>query len=118
MPAIDLIIYAFLGFLAIGGVWLAWSVHQGRVLCRELAKRFPSVYEEMGKPYPGFFYGLRRNAYMQFVMQRKFAELDDPRLVAEFESLRISEMRQLIFVIAGISTLGAAAIWYNYFRDA
>ncbi|WP_260295792.1 hypothetical protein [Sedimenticola hydrogenitrophicus] len=116
MQPIDFIVGAFLSFLLIGVVSLALLVRQGRALCSELATRYPSLYAKFGRPNPGFFFSTRRNEYMQFVMQRRFAELDDPSLIARFEDLRQGEMRQLIFLIAGMAVLGAAAIWFEFFR--
>jgi hypothetical protein len=118
MQADDVIVFAFLAFLVIGGALLALSVRRGRALCVELARRFPVEYEELGQPRPGFFDSARRNAYMRFVMQRQFTLLGDPYLIEQFGALRRSEIRHLVFLLGGFGVLGAAALWYEFLRGA
>lgn len=109
-PARDLVVVAFLVFLGVGGVLLASSVRRGRTLCDELARRHPAEYERLGRPRPGYFDSARRNAYLRFVLQRGFAALEDPVLVEAFARLRRSELRQLVFLLAGFGALGLAAL--------
>jgi hypothetical protein len=118
MQPLDLIIGAFLAFLLIGGVSLILLVRRGRALCGELARRLPAHYEELGQPYPGFFLGPRRTAYMRFVMRSEFIRLSDPYLVEQFAKLRRSEVRQLILLLVGFGGLGAAAVWFEFVRAA
>lgn len=97
---------------------LTVSVRRGRILCDQLAERFPSDYEDLGFPRPGFFDSSRRNAYMVLVMQSKFEQIGDPLLIEQFAALRRSELRQLIFLLVGFGVLGAAALWYELVRAA
>ena len=93
---------------------LVFSVRRGRALCEELARRLPEQYAELGEPRPGFFDSPRRSRYFRFVLQRGYEELTDPYLVERFELQRRSEVRQLIFLLVGFATLGAAAVWYEF----
>lgn len=118
MQAQDIIVVAFLAFLLTAISLLAGSVRRGRALCDELAMKFPSEYEDLGSPRPGFFNGSRRSAYMTLVMQSRFERIDDPILVEQFVALRRSKLRQLVFMLAGFGVLGAAALWYELLRAA
>jgi hypothetical protein len=85
-------------------------------VCRLFAERWPELYAEREFPLPGFFLSPRRNAYFRFVLQRQFEELPDPQLVAEFERLRRTEMRDLVILVAGFAALGIAFLWLRFIR--
>lgn len=118
ISAQGVIVIAFVSFLVIGGGLLATSVRRGRDLCDELARRLPERYEELGLPLPALFDTSRWSAYTLLVMQRRYANLDDPFLVEQFDALRKFEVAQLVFVLAGFGALGLAAIWYEFIRAA
>lgn len=101
-------------FLVIGGLLLTASVYRGRQLCRLLRERMPQKYADLGSPLPGYFYGERRTAYLQFIMQRKFEDLPDPDLVRSFSGLRRFEVWQLAYLIAGFAALGVAFVWLHW----
>ena len=118
MPNEHKVAIAGLVFLLIGGLMLVASVRRGRELCRLLAQRLPEEYVTLGSPQPGYFDSPRRQAYFRFIMQRRFTELSDPHLVAEFTKLHRTEMRQLIVLLAGFGGLGIALVWLNWFQAA
>jgi hypothetical protein len=99
---------------AVGIVALLWlfgslllmvrSIRTGRDLADSLAMRHPDTYEELGRPYPGYFESLRRTRFAQFVGRREFEDLPDPPLVSQFEAYRKSEAT----LVVGIVSCGAA----------
>jgi hypothetical protein len=117
MPAEHRIAIGGLAFLVIGGLLLVASVRRGRELCRRLAERLPDEYAELGSPLPGYFDSTRRDAYFRLVMQRGYATLSDPYLVAEFARLRKSESGQLVYLMVGFACLGIAFVWMKWFHS-
>lgn len=118
MPAEHKIAIAGLAFLVIAGLHLILSVRRGRQLCRLFSQRLPEQYAELESPLPGYFTSPRRHAYFRFIMQRRFAALSDPELVTRFAQLRRSEMRQLVFLLAGFAGLAVAFVWLEWIRPA
>jgi len=91
----------------IGLVWLvgsllvmARSIRKGRELVDVLARRHPAIYEELEHPRPGYWASARGRRFAQFLGRREFADLDDALLVAEFETYRKSEARQVVSIVA------------------
>lgn len=105
---------AGLCFLLINGLLLVSSVNRGRQLCQLFAERMPQKYLELGSPLPGYFNSACRAAYFRFIMQRKYEDLKDPYLVESFNRHYRSEVRQLVFLLAGFAGLGAAFVWLHW----
>lgn len=116
MPPEHSIAMAGLAFLVVGGLQLFLSVRRGRELCRRFADRQPDAYAEAGSPLPGYFDSPRRHAYFHFVLRRQYQGLGDPLLVEEFDRLRVSELRQLVFLVGGFAALGVAFVWLRWVR--
>ncbi len=94
-----------IGLIAL--IWLVGSfllmvrmIRIGRSLVEALAERDPAVYEELGRPRPGYFESARRTRFAQFVGRREFEKLADGWLSAEFEAYRKAEARLLVCVLA------------------
>ena len=95
---------------AVGFIALAWlvgsfllmarSIRRGRDLTDTLAARHPEIYEELGRPRPGYFEGIRRTRFAQFVGRREFEDLADGPLSAQFEAYRKSEARLILSILA------------------
>jgi hypothetical protein len=98
-------------FLAVGALLMAQRIYRGRRLCEEFERRLPTEYRAHREPRPAFFYTARSAAYSAFVLQRKFRQLSDPRLVRQFEEVRKEEVNTLVFVFGGFAALGVAFFW-------
>jgi hypothetical protein len=114
MQAEHAIVIGGCAFLVVGGLLLSLSVRRGSELCRSFAERYPAQYAELGQPRPGYFDSPRRTVYFQFIMKSEFLQLRDPHLIEEFARLRRTEVRQLVFLIAGFAGLGAAFLWLEF----
>lgn len=78
---------------------MARSIQNGRGLADELAARHPAIYEELGRPRPGYFENVRRTRFAQFVASHEFENLGDETLSARFESYRKSEARLIVSIL-------------------
>jgi hypothetical protein len=101
-------------FFMVCGLLLLGSVRRGSELCRLFAEGLPDTYAEVGSPRPGYFDSPRRHAYFRFIMQRRFEDLNDPLLLQEFSQLHRSELRKLVFLVAGFAGFGLAFLWLHY----
>jgi hypothetical protein len=102
-------------FLVVGGLLMARRISRGRELCDEFARRLPTEYRDHKRPRPAFFYNARSAAYSAFVLQCKFRQLPDPDLVAQFEAVRMQEIKTLTFAFFGFAALGLAYVWIEIF---
>lgn len=101
---------------AVGLVALAWligglllmgrSIRRGQKLADALATRHPEVYQELGRPRPGYLQSARRDRFAQFVARRGFEELSDPVLAERFEAYRTSEARLVLSLIGSLLVVG------------
>ena len=87
-------------WLVVSFLLMARSISTGRALAEALALRHPKTYEELGRPYPGYFESVRRTRFARFVGQREFEALSDPVLVARFEAHRRSEAKLVVGSVA------------------
>ncbi len=78
------------------------SIRRGRELAKKLADRHPGVYEASGRPWPGYLYSVRRNRFAQFVARRRYEQLSDSALAAEFEAFRRHEARLVIGLLSSM----------------
>lgn len=91
---------------ALGLIWLvgsvlvmARSIRRGRDLVEVLARRHPVIYEEFGRPRPGYWTSARGRRFSQFLGRREHVALDDTSLAAEFEAYRKSEARLVVSIV-------------------
>jgi len=104
----------------IGLIALAWlvgsfllmvrSIRKGRDLADMLAARYPEMYEELGRPRPGYFESMRRTRFAHFVGRREFANVVDARLSAQFEAYRKSEARLISSILASGAVVAVLAV--------
>jgi hypothetical protein len=113
MPLEQLTVVLSMVFLAAGGLMMAQRIRRGRELCDEFQRRLPAEYRAFEEPRPAFFYTTRSAAYSAFVLQRKFLQLPDPQLVAQFEEVRRQEVQTLIFVFGGCAALVVVWLWLD-----
>ncbi len=79
---------------------MARSIRRGRELAEALAARHPATYEALGRPRPGYLESVRRTRFSQFVGRRKFQNLADGALSAQFEAYRRSEAHLVLFILS------------------
>lgn len=113
MPLEQITVIFGMLFLLVGGLMMAQRIRRGRQLCEEFARRLPVEYKVHKAPRPAFFYTTRSAAYSAFVLQRKFEQLSDPRLAAQFEEVRRQEVQTLIFVFGGCAALVVVWLWMD-----
>ena len=101
----------------IAAIWLvgslllmARSIREGRDLAETLAARHPKIYEDLGRPRPGYFESVRRTRFAQFVGRREFEDLDDESLTPQFEAYRKSEARLILFILASGAVIAALGL--------
>lgn len=98
-------------FLASASLLMIRQIYRGRELCDTFSRRLPDEYRAHKEPRPAFFYSPRSAAYSAFLLQRKYEQLPDRRLVVEFEQIRRREVQTLIYLGFGFAVLGLAWIW-------
>ena len=113
MPLDQLTVVLGMLFLAVGGLMMTQRIRRGRELCEEFARRLPEEYRAHRSPRPAFFYTARSAAYSAFVLQRKFLQLPDERLVARFEEIRRQEIKTLLVVFGGCAALLLVWLWMD-----
>ena len=89
-----------LGWLIVSVTLMARSIRRGRELADLLALHHPHMYEEMGRPRPGYFESVRRTRFSRFVGRREFENVVDASLAVRFEEYRKVEARSVISIIA------------------
>jgi len=90
----------------IGSVLLAARlVRKGRALVETLARRYPAVYDSLGRPNPGFLFSARRNSFTLFMLHREYENLGDPDLAARFEAYRKAEGRLLLILLSSLAVV-------------
>jgi hypothetical protein len=98
-------------FLVSASFLMIRQIFRGRQLCEQFARRLPDEYLAHDEPRPAFFYSSRSAAYSAFVLQRKFEQLSDRRLVVQFEEVRRREVQTLVYLFVGFAVLGLAWFW-------
>lgn len=92
------------------------SVRRGRELSDALALHHPALYEELGRPQPGYFESVRRNRFARFVGRREFADAVDASLAARFESYRKSEARSVLIIVASGAVIALLVLAVRHFK--
>ncbi len=104
-----------LGWLVGAILLLARLIRRGQELAAALATRHPETYEALGRPQPGYLHSVRRSRFAHFVARRKYENLCDPALSAQFEDYRKAEARLLLSLLA---SLGVVALLVLTVRHA
>jgi len=86
-------------WLIVSVTLMARSIRRGRELADALALHHPELYEELGRPRPGYFESVRRNRFARFVGRREFENVVDASLAAKFETYRKSEARSVMTIV-------------------
>jgi len=106
----------------VGAIALAWlvgsvlamlrSIRAGRDLAAILERQHPEVYEALGRPRPGVFASGSRLRFAQFVGKRRYQELADKTLAAQFDAYRRAEARLVVIILitGGIMVLLGLAV--------
>ena len=102
--------YIALAWLFASVLLAARLVRRGRALVETLARRYPAVYESLGRPLPGFLFSARRNSFTLFMLHRKYENLDDPVLAARFEAYRKAEGRLLLILLGSLAAVALLII--------
>ena len=92
------------------------SVRRGRELSDALAMHHPELYEELGRPRPGYFESVRRNRFARFVGRREFENEVDASLAARFEMYRKSEMRAVLTIVASGAVIALLVLAVRHFK--
>lgn len=92
------------------------SIRRGRELSDALALHHPALYEELGRPRPGYFESVRRNRFARFVGRREFANAVDASLVARFEAYRKSEMRSVLTIVGSGAVIALLILLVRHFK--
>lgn len=88
-----------LGWLIVSVSLMSRSIRRGRELSDALALHHPELYEELGRPRPGYFESVRRNRFSRFVGRREFENVVGASLAAQFEAYRKSEARSVMTIV-------------------
>ena len=91
------------------------SIRRGRELSDALALRHPELYEELGRPRPGYFESVRINRFARFVGRREFENRVDASLAARFEAYRKSEARSVISIIVSGAVIASLVLAVRHF---
>jgi hypothetical protein len=113
----DVVAYIALAWLIIAMLFIARSIRRGQALADTLAMRHREKYKAWGEPRPGFLHHERRDRFARFVAQRKYLELGDSRLAAQFEAYRKDERRLMLVVISTMVIMGGLVLLVQYGRD-
>lgn len=92
------------------------SIRHGRELADALALHHPELYEELGRPRPGYFESARRTRFSRFVGRREFENRVDPSLAARFDAYRKSEARYVMSIVGSGAVIAFLVMAVRYFK--
>ena len=92
------------------------SIRRGRELADALALHHPELYEELGRPRPGYFESVRRNRFARFVGRREYEDRVDASLATRFEAYRKSEARFVISILASGAVIALLVLAVRHFK--
>ena len=105
-----------LGWLIVSVSLMARSIRRGRELSDALALHHPELYEELGRPRPGYFESARRTRFARFVGRREFEKVVDARLAARFEAYRKSEAWSVMSIVGSGAVIALLVMAVRYFK--
>ena len=103
-----------LGWLICAVLLMARLVRKGRKLTMVLATRYPETYESLGRPQPGFLQSTRRSQFTQFILHRRYNDLGDHALSAQFEDYHKAEVRLLKSLLVSLVVIALLVFIVRY----
>ncbi|MDX1617882.1 MAG: hypothetical protein R3224_03795 [Balneolaceae bacterium] len=105
-----------LGIIFVIGLSLLWSYtyFQGKKIVAFMKRRYPSKWENKGRPTPNYLNTLQHQKWMAFLSQKEYLKFNDTVLDEMCEEQRTLEKLTLILTIAFFLLFGGIAVWYEY----